>query len=128
MDGIANAAKQQQAQVSNQQSQGRVSQQVQQQQAQKVDVVKQMQQESSEKPQKISSKEEVQDIVNQLNDALAPMNTSLKFGFDNTSDVFYVSVLESETSKLIRRFPAEQAAEFLPKMQEVTGMLFDLKG
>ena len=87
-----------------------------------------MQQESSEKPQKISSKEEVQDIVNQLNDALAPMNTSLKFGFDNSSDVFYVSVLESETSKLIRRFPAEQAAEFLPKMQEVTGMLFDLKG
>ena len=128
MDGIANAAKQQQAQVSNQQSQGRVSQQAQQQQAQKVDVVKQMQQESSEKPQKISSKEEVQDIVNQLNDALAPMNTSLKFGFDNSSDVFYVSVLESETSKLIRRFPAEQAAEFLPKMQEVTGMLFDLKG
>ena len=128
MDGIANTAKQQQAQVSNQQSQGRVSQQAQQQQAQKVDVVKQMQQESSEKPQKISSKEEVQDIVNQLNDALAPMNTSLKFGFDNSSDVFYVSVLESETSKLIRRFPAEQAAEFLPKMQEVTGMLFDLKG
>ena len=128
MDGIANAAKQQQAQVSNQQSQGRVSQEAQQQQVQKVDVVKQMQQESSEKPQKISSKEEVQDIVNQLNDALAPMNTSLKFGFDNSSDVFYVSVLESETSKLIRRFPAEQAAEFLPKMQEVTGMLFDLKG
>ena len=33
-----------------------------------------------------------------------------------------------ETSKIIRRFPAEKAADFLPKMQEVTGMLFDMKG
>jgi flagellar protein FlaG len=29
---------------------------------------------------------------------------------------------------MIRRFPAEQAADFLPKMQEVTGILFDSKG
>ncbi|SMP88592.1 FlaG protein, partial [Epsilonproteobacteria bacterium SCGC AD-308-P11] len=32
------------------------------------------------------------------------------------------------TSKIIRRFPAEQAQSFLPKMQEVTGILFDSKG
>ena len=55
------------------------------------------------------------------------MNTNLKFGVDS-QDVFYVSVIESETSKMIRRFPAEQAADFLPKMQAVTGMLFDSKG
>ena len=55
------------------------------------------------------------------------MNTNVKFGVDS-QDVFFVSVIESETQKLIRRFPAEQAADFLPKMQEVTGMLFDTKG
>jgi len=29
---------------------------------------------------------------------------------------------------MIRRFPAEQAQDFLVKMQEVTGILFDSKG
>ena len=125
MDGIANVAKQQQSQVNSQEAQGRVAQV--QQQTQKVDVVKEIQKENVTSSQKINSKEQVQDLVDQLNKAMAPMSTNLKFGVDS-QDIFYVSVIESETSKMIRRFPAEQAAEFLPKMQEVTGMLFDSKG
>ena len=126
MDGIANVARQQQSQISSTEAQGRATQQVQQ-QAQKTDVVKELQKSVSSSETKINSKEQVQDLVNQLNKAMEPMNTNLKFGVDS-QDVFYVSVVESETSKLIRRFPAEQAADFLPKMQEVTGMLFDSKG
>jgi len=125
MDGIANVAKQQQSQVSSAETQGRVAQQVQ--QPTQVDVVKEMQKENVQNTQKINSKEQVQDLVDQLNRAMAPMNTSLKFGVDS-QDIFYVSVIESETSKMIRRFPAEQAQDFLPKMQEVTGILFDSKG
>jgi len=131
MDGIANVAKQQaqsQAQVSSQETQGRVAQV---QQTQKVDVVKEIQkevkQEATSQPRKINTKEQMQNLVDQLNKAMSPMNTNLKFGVDS-QDIFYVSVIESETSKIIRRFPAEQAADFLPKMQEVTGMLFDSRG
>ena len=124
MDGIANVARQQQTQVNTGEAQGRVAQQVQ--QAPKVDVVKEIQ-EASKAPVKINSKEQVEELVAQLNDAMAPMNTNLKFGVDR-DDIFYVSVIESETSKMIRRFPLEQAESFLPKMQEVTGMLFDSKG
>ncbi len=129
MDGIANVARQQQSQISTDEAQGRASQQVQQQvhQPQKVDLVKEMQKEVSNTETKINSKEQVQELVDNLNKAMAPMNTSLKFGVDR-DDIFYVSVIESETSKMIRRFPAEKAADFLPKMQEVTGMLFDSKG
>ena len=126
MDGIANVAKQQQTQVQSQETQGRVAQEAQQvQQAQ--NVVKELQKEVSSTETKINSKEQVEDLVNQLNKAMAPMNTNVRFGVDS-QDIFFVSVIESETSKLIRRFPAEQAADFLPKMQEVTGMLFDTKG
>jgi len=127
MDGIANVARQQQSQVSSGDVQGRAAQQVQQQvqQPKQVDLVKEVQKEATST--KINSKEQVQDLVDQLNKALSPMNTNIKFGVDS-QDIFYVSVIESETSKLIRRFPAEQAADFLPKMQEVTGMLFDSKG
>lgn len=126
MDGIANVARQQQSQISNADVQGRAAQQVQQ-QVKQPDLVKEIQKESSATTEKINSKEQVQDLVNKLNKALSPMNTSLKFGVDS-QDVFYVSVIESETNKMIRRFPAEKAAEFLPKMQEVTGILFDSIG
>ena len=129
MDGIANVARQQQSQVSSSETQGRVAQEI----AQPVqapiqkDIVKEIQQESKTTSTKINSKEQVEDLVKQLNNALAPMSTNIRFGVDS-QDVFYVSVIESETSKMLRRFPAEQAADFLPKMQEVTGILFDTKG
>jgi flagellar protein FlaG len=125
MDGIANVAKQQQAQVNSQETQGRVANV--QQEVQTVNVVKEIQKNNTATSEKINSKEQVQELVDQLNKAMAPMSTNIKFGVDS-QDVFYVSVIESETSKMLRRFPAEQAASFLPKMQEVTGILFDTKG
>lgn len=125
MDGIANVAKMQQSQVESEVKAAVAHQQVQ--QPKQVDVVKEMQNENSSSSQKINSKEEVQDLVEELNRALAPMSTNIKFGVDS-QDIFFVSVIESETSKMIRRFPAEQAADFLPKMREVTGILFDSKG
>jgi len=129
MDGIANVARQQQSQLASQETQGKVAQKAQQevQQPKNVDLIKEMQKETTTGSKKINSKEQVEDLVKELNNAMAPMNTNLRFGVD-TNDIFYVSVIESETSKMIRRFPAEQAADFLPKMQEVTGILFDSKG
>ena len=133
MDGIANVAKHQQSQVSSADTHGRVHEQSQQVQnthetrTKKNDVVKQMQTEAKDNNTKVDSQEKVEDLVKQLNDALAPMSTDLKFGVDS-QDIFYVSVIEAKTHKMIRRFPAEQAQDFLPKMQEVSGLLFDTKG
>ena len=127
MDGIANVARQQQSQVSSPEAQGRAVEQTQQTQVKQESVVKELQQEVSSTDTKINSKEQVKELVDQLNKAMAPMNTSLKFGVDS-QDIFYVSVIEAQTNKMIRRFPAEQAQDFLPKMQEVTGILFDSKG
>ncbi|MDB2562182.1 flagellar protein FlaG [Sulfurimonas sp.] len=131
MDGIANVAKQQQTQVNTHvdsgASQGRVAQpQAKVETAKPQNLVEDIQ-EASKPSAKINSKAQMDNLVDDLNKAMAPMNTGIKFGVD-TDDIFYVSVIESETSKMIRRFPAEKAADFLPKMQEVTGMLFDMKG
>ncbi|MDQ1264156.1 MAG: flagellar protein FlaG [Campylobacterota bacterium] len=127
MDGIANVARQQQSQFGSQESQAKVAQVQQVQEPKQVDLVKEMQHENTKNAQKLDSKENVQDLVDQLNKALSPMSTSVRFGVDQ-QDIFYVSVIDSETSKMIRRFPAEQAEQLLPKMQEVTGILFDSKG
>ena len=125
MDGIANVAKQQQSQVTN--PQAKVVEANVQAQPKQENIVKEIQQEAVSVENKINSPKDVENLVKKLNDALAPMNTNLKFGVDS-QDIFFVSVIEEQTSKMIRRFPAEQAQDFLPKMQEVTGMLFDSKG
>ncbi len=133
MDGIANVARQQQSQVSSQETQGRVEQQMQttqqvsQSSMKQESVVQQMQETSSTSNEKINSQKDVKELVQKLNDAMAPLNTNIKFGVDQ-DDVFYVAAIDSRTDKVIRRFPAEQAQDFLPKMQEVTGILFDSKG
>ena len=122
MDGIANVARQQQSQVGSAETQGRVHEQSQQVQnanatnTKQNDVVKQMQTDAKDNNTKVDSQEKVEDLVKKLNDALAPMSTDLKFGVD-LQDIFYVSVIEAKTNRMIRRFPAEQAQDFLPKMQ-----------
>ncbi len=129
MELMQTVAKQQNTQInpsSAQVTQVKQTQTEQIQQAQKVQ--EQKANDPMEQVQKIDSEKDVKELVQDLNKALNPFNTSLRFGFDNSSDVFYVSVIESQSNKMIRRFPAEEAVNLLPKMQEVTGVLFDTTG
>ncbi|QOP40929.1 flagellar protein FlaG [Sulfurimonas marina] len=127
MDGIANVAKQQQTQMGAQELQGRSIEQNQSTQLQQQDIVKEVQQDTVDSAKKLNSKEDVEKLVKQLNEALAPISTNIKFGVDS-QDIFYVSVIEAKSNRMIRRFPAEDAQIVLPKMQEVNGILFDSKG
>jgi flagellar protein FlaG len=67
----------------------------------------------------------IEDLVSNLNRALDPFNNSLRFGYD---DNFHVSLIDTHNDKVIHRFPDVEAESFLPKMQEVMGILFDQKG
>jgi flagellar protein FlaG len=80
------------------------------------------------KTNKVSSQKEMDSLIEQLNKSLDPFSTTLRFGFDNTSKDFFVSVIDTQRNAVLRRFPLEKAEQLLPKMQEVTGMLFDIKG
>lgn len=77
------------------------------------------------KSTKVTSQKEMDALIEKLNKSLDPFSTSLRFGYD---DSFYVSVIDTQRNAVLRRFPLEQAEQLLPKMQEVTGMLFDIKG
>ena len=132
MDGIANVAKQQQSQISTADMQGKVQrephiQQSSQTTTKQTDFVKELQDSTLNDTKTMDSKKDVENLVQQLNDALAPLKTDIKFGVD-TNDIFYVAAIDTKTERTIRRFPAEQAQNFLPKMQEVSGILFDSKG
>ena len=121
MDGIANVARQQQTQSVETHIKSSELQHNETNQKPKDELL------NVEQNNKITSEKQVEDLVEKLNEAMSPMNTSLKFGVDK-DDIFYVSVIESKTNEIIRRFPAEKGMEFLPKMQEVSGILFDSKG
>lgn len=133
MDGIANVARQQQSQVSTAEIQARVRERSQQTQhtekagTKQTDFVKEIQNPTTSDTKKTNSKEDVEDLVKKLNSALAPLSTNIQFGVDR-DDVFYVAAIDAKTGKIIRRFPVEEANKLLPKMQEVTGILFDSKG
>lgn len=103
-------------------------QSVQQMQKAQINQDKMAQNDTAQKSSKIQSQDEMEKLIDQLNQSLNPFNTTLKFGFDNTSDDFYVSVVETKSNRMLRRFPVEQAEQLLPKMQEVNGLLFDQKG
>jgi flagellar protein FlaG len=103
-------------------------QSVQQMQQAQINQDKMAQSDTAQKTTKVQSQEQMDKLVEQLNQSLNPFNTTLRFGFDNTSDDFYVSVIETKSNRMLRRFPLEQAEQLLPKMQEVNGLLFDQKG
>ncbi len=116
MDGIANVARQQQTQTDTPTQTTEIK---------KIDVLKKIQDDvNTPMITSITSKEQVEELVEELNDSMTQIGTRLQFGVDK-DNIFYVSVIDLDTNEMIRRFPAEKAEMFLGKMQEVTGMLFD---
>ena len=121
MDGIANVARQQQTQTDT----PKTDTPTQTTEIKKIDVLKKIQDDvNTPMITSITSKEEVEELVEELNDSMTQIGTRLQFGVDK-DNIFYVSVIDLDTNEMIRRFPAEKAEMFLEKMQEVTGMLFD---
>jgi len=132
MDGIANVARQQQSQVSPQETQAKATQQMQttqpvsQSSTQQEKVSTDNMQETASN-NKVNEQKDVENLVKSLNEAMAPLTPDIKFGVDQ-DDIFYVAAIDTKTDTIIRRFPAAKAEDFLPKMQEVSGLLFDSKG
>ncbi|MDD5052740.1 MAG: flagellar protein FlaG [Sulfuricurvum sp.] len=130
MEILQTTAKMQQSQVSAPKSSAELNptQSVQQIQKAQINQDKAAQISNDQKTSKLESQDQMNKLVDQLNQSLNPFNTSLRFGFDNTSKDFFVSVIENKSDRVLRRFPVEQAQQILPKIQEVNGLLFDKKG
>ena len=122
MEIFNNIAKQQSTQIQSEQK--NVAVQNVQEVTPKIDIKEQ--ERADNKP--VTTEREVTELIDSLNKALDPFNTSIRFGFDNSSEVFYVSVIDTSTSDIIRRFPLEQASTLTAKINEVTGIIFDEKG
>ena len=86
------------------------------------------QKELLEKQDKEKLKKELEHITEELNKALNPLNTTLKFQFDNKVEELIVKVVDTKDNKVIREYPPKEALELTQKMRELIGLLFDKKG
>jgi flagellar protein FlaG len=73
-------------------------------------------------------KKELQKLTEELNKALNPLNTTLKFHFNDKIDELMVKVVDTKDNRVIREYPPKEALELMEKMREVVGLLFDKKG
>ena len=73
-------------------------------------------------------KEKLQNITKSLNKEMRSISTDIQFGFIETTDTFYVSIVDTKTQKEIRRFPTDEALKLMETMREVVGQIFDTKG
>jgi len=90
--------------------------------------IQEVQKNMLEKKSKEDIKKEIQKIVEELNKAMNPLNTDLKFKFNDKVDELTVLVVDKTNDKVIREFPPKEALKLMEKMRELVGMLFDKKG
>lgn len=82
---------------------------------------------STEEKSKEDLKKELQSVTEKLNKEMSGLNTSLKFGFNDDIEGLSVSVIDTNTNKVLRKFPSDEAIELYTKMKELVGMIFDKK-
>ena len=69
-----------------------------------------------------------EDLVKDLNKEIGVLSTDLKFGFNTQAETLEISVINTHTNKVIRRFPTEEAVKLQTAMKEFLGFLFDTRG
>jgi len=69
-------------------------------------------------------KKELQKLTEELNKALNPLNTTLKFKFIDKVEELMVKVVDTKDNKVIREYPPKEALELMEKMREIVGLLF----
>ncbi len=74
------------------------------------------------------TQQEREDLVKDLNKEIGLLSTDLKFGFNTQAETLEISVINTNTNKVIRRFPTEEAVKLQTAMKEFLGFLFDTRG
>lgn len=72
-------------------------------------------------------KEKLKEKVEGMNDFLVPVNTSLKFQFHEELGEYYVQVVDTFTSEVIKDIPNKKFLDMYASMAEFAGLIVDEK-
>lgn len=73
------------------------------------------------------SKEKLTETIDKLNGFFEPSRRNLKFEFHDKLDQYYVSVVDSITSEVIKEIPPKKFLDMYAAMAEFMGILVDKK-
>ena len=80
----------------------------------------------SAQDQELSS-EEMKDITEDLNDYMSDLQTNLRFSmYEKLDHQVVVQIKNKATDELIKQIPSEELLELRVKMEELSGILFDV--
>lgn len=72
-------------------------------------------------------KDKLNQAIEKLNETAKVFNRSLKFKMHEATHRTMISVVDTDTDKVIREIPGEEALDMVAEMQEYMGMIFDKK-
>ena len=81
--------------------------------------------EEEKDPEKL--REKLEDGTDKMNKAASLFDRSIKFKYDETSKEMVVRVIDTQTDRVIREIPSKEFLDFVAKMKEYIGMVFDKK-
>ncbi len=70
------------------------------------------------------TREDVEATVEALKEMTATLQTKMDFSINESTNSLVVKVVDQDTEKVIKQFPAEELLELQEKMQDLTGFLF----
>lgn len=70
-------------------------------------------------------REQLDNAIEKLNKTAKLFNRFLKFSIHEATNRTMISVIDTNTNKVIREIPGEEVLDMVAKMQEYLGMIFD---
>ncbi len=74
-----------------------------------------------------STKEEVKNSLEQLNDAVQAIHKDLKFELHDESQRMMVKVMDLDKHKVIKELPPEEVLDMVGRIKEMVGLILDQK-
>ena len=75
----------------------------------------------------LQKKEELRDAVEKVNKTAVTFDRSLRFQINDKVNMTTVSVIDVNTDTVIREIPSKEVLDFVSKMQDYLGLIFDKK-
>ncbi|GAB6100065.1 hypothetical protein JCM16358_19440 [Halanaerocella petrolearia] len=80
-----------------------------------------------DKLEKEFTKEELEEGVEQLNEAVQPFHKELNFELHEESERMMTKVVNTENNEVIREIPPKEVLDMLGKIKEMVGLILDKK-
>lgn len=73
------------------------------------------------------SKEEIEENLEQLNEAVEAVNKNFRFELHEESDRMMVKIIDSKKGEVIKEIPPKETLDMLGRIKEMVGIIIDEK-